>query len=81
MLPDDPAAIPPGPGATRPIASRAMTNDPRPSSPGGDPVRVGFFGPFGTNTEQAVRSQPDLADQELVAFPSVPDVLDAVASR
>ena len=43
-------------------------------------LRVGFFGPFGTFTEQAVRSQPDLADQELVAFPSVPDVLDAVAS-
>ncbi|HEU4840379.1 MAG TPA: prephenate dehydratase [Ilumatobacteraceae bacterium] len=57
-----------------------MTHDPRPSSSGGDPVRVGFFGPFGTNTEQAVRSQPDLADQELVAYPTVPDVLDAVAS-
>jgi prephenate dehydratase len=41
--------------------------------------RVGFFGPFGTFTEQAVRSQPDLAGEELVAFPSVPDVLDAVA--
>jgi prephenate dehydratase len=56
-----------------------MTNDPTPPTTG-TPVRVGFFGPFGTNTEQAVRSQPDLADQELVAFPSVPDVLDAVAS-
>src|SRR5215218_1635058 len=48
------------------------------------PRRVGFFGPFGTFTEQAVRSQPDLAgpnaDTELVDFPSVPDVLDAVAS-
>jgi prephenate dehydratase len=43
-------------------------------------IRVGFFGPFGTNTEQAVRSQPDLADQELVDYPSVPDVLDAVAA-
>ena len=42
--------------------------------------RVGFFGPFGTFTEQAVRSQPDLAGEELVAFPSVPDVLDAVAN-
>jgi prephenate dehydratase len=42
--------------------------------------RVGFFGPFGTFTEQAVRSQPDLAGEELVAFPSVPDVLDAVAT-
>jgi prephenate dehydratase len=42
-------------------------------------LRVGFFGPFGTFTEQAARSQPDLAGEELVAFPSVPDVLDAVA--
>jgi prephenate dehydratase len=41
---------------------------------------VGFLGPFGTFTEQAVRSQPDLDRGELVAFRSVPDVLDAVAS-
>ena len=41
-------------------------------------VRVGFLGPFGTFTEQAVRSQPDLGSGELVAFRSVPDVLDAV---
>jgi len=41
---------------------------------------VGFFGPFGTFTEQAVRSQGDLAGGELVAFRTVPDVLDAVAS-
>jgi prephenate dehydratase len=41
---------------------------------------VGFFGPFGTFTEQAVRSQADLAGGELVAFRTVPDVLDAVAS-
>ena len=41
---------------------------------------MGFLGPFGTFTEQAVRSQPDLDRGELVAFRSVPDVLDAVAS-
>ena len=41
---------------------------------------MGFLGPFGTFTEQAVRSQPDLGRGELVAFRSVPDVLDAVAS-
>jgi prephenate dehydratase len=52
-----------------------MTTD----GPATTTMRVGFFGPFGTNTEQAVRSQPDLAGQELVAYPSVPDVLDAVA--
>ncbi|MGA0878949.1 MAG: prephenate dehydratase [Ilumatobacteraceae bacterium] len=47
----------------------------------GDAVmKVGFFGPFGTFTEQAVRSQSDLGSAELVAFRTVPDVLDAVAA-
>lgn len=41
--------------------------------------RVGFLGPFATFTEQAVRSQPDLAGGELIAYASVPEVLDAVA--
>ena len=40
--------------------------------------RVGFFGPFGTFTQQALLSQPDLADAEHVAYRTVPDVLDAV---
>lgn len=43
------------------------------------PTRIGFFGPFGTFTEQALLTQPDLATGELVPFRSVPDVLDAVA--
>jgi len=43
--------------------------------------RVGFFGPFGTFTEQALRTQPDLAAGELLDYPTVPDVLDAVASE
>src|SRR5215207_11744932 len=43
------------------------------------PVRVGFFGPFGTFAEQAVRSQSDLGAAELVDYPTVPDVFDAVA--
>jgi prephenate dehydratase len=42
--------------------------------------RIAFFGPFGTFTEQALRSQPDLADGELVAMRTVPDVLDAVSA-
>jgi prephenate dehydratase len=42
--------------------------------------RVGFFGPFGTFTEQAVRTQADLTAAELVDYVSVPDVLDAVES-
>ncbi|MGI9051815.1 MAG: prephenate dehydratase [Ilumatobacteraceae bacterium] len=45
-----------------------------------EPRRVGFFGPFGTFTEQALRTQADLAAAEAVAFPTVPDVLDAVAA-
>ena len=43
------------------------------------PNRIGFFGPFGTFTEQALLTQSDLAAGELVPFRSVPDVLDAVA--
>lgn len=39
---------------------------------------MGFFGPVGTFTEQALLTQPDLAASERVAFRSVPDVLDAV---
>ena len=50
-----------------------------PVTTNGQAPRVGFFGPFGTFTEQAVRSQADLGAGELVAFRTVPDVLDAVA--
>ena len=42
--------------------------------------RVGFFGPFGTFTQQALRTQPDLAVSEQVPFRTVPDILDAVQS-
>jgi len=40
--------------------------------------RVGFLGPLGTFTEQAARTQGDLAAAQLVPFRTVPDVLDAV---
>ena len=40
--------------------------------------RVAFLGPFGTFTEQALRSQPDLAAAELVPLRSMPDVVAAV---
>jgi prephenate dehydratase len=46
----------------------------------GSIARVGFFGPFGTFTEQALRTQSDLVSAELVDFATVPDVLDAVAA-
>ncbi|CAN5662749.1 prephenate dehydratase [soil metagenome] len=51
-----------------------------PPAPATATRRVGFFGPFGTFTEQALRTQPDLAAGELVDYLTVPDVLDAVQS-
>jgi prephenate dehydratase len=41
-------------------------------------TRVGFLGPAGTFTEQALLTQPDLAGAELVELASIPDVLRAV---
>jgi prephenate dehydratase len=46
-----------------------------------DPTtRVGFLGPLGTFTEQALKSQPDLATAQHVLYRTMPDVLDAVES-
>ena len=42
--------------------------------------RLGFLGPLGTFTEQALMTQPDLAAAEHVLFRTMPDVLDAVDS-
>jgi prephenate dehydratase len=55
----------------------ADTTEPRPTT---NPLRVAFLGPFGTFTEQALGTQPDLAIGELIACRTVPDVLDAVTS-
>jgi prephenate dehydratase len=41
-------------------------------------IRVGFLGPLGTFTEQAINTQPDLASAEHVLYRTMPDVLDAV---
>jgi prephenate dehydratase len=49
-----------------------------PSSPGSR-LRVGFLGPLGTFTEQALLSQPDLAAGELVPLVSMAAVLQSVA--
>ena len=43
-------------------------------------TRIGYFGPAGTFTEQALLTQSELAACELVAYRTVPDVLDAVES-
>jgi prephenate dehydratase len=42
------------------------------------PPRVGFLGPLGTFTEQALLTQPDLAAGELVPYRTMPEVLAAV---
>ncbi len=39
---------------------------------------IGFFGPVGTFTEQALLTQADFASSEFIPFRTVPDVLDAV---
>jgi prephenate dehydratase len=44
----------------------------------GSKLRIGFLGPEGTFTEQALVSQTDLVGHDLVALPSIPDVLTAV---
>ena len=41
-------------------------------------ARIAFLGPPGTFTEEALLTQGDLADAELVAMKTMPDVLDAV---
>ena len=61
-----------------PLALATVNTSTDSQQPTARSLRVGFLGPFGTFTEQAVRSQPDLGSGELVAFRSVPDVLDAV---
>lgn len=41
-------------------------------------ARVAFLGPPGTFTEEALLTQPDLAEADLVPMKSMPDVLNAV---
>ena len=43
-------------------------------------TRIGFLGPFGTFTQQALQTVPSAAAAELVPYRTVPDVLDAVAA-
>jgi len=43
-------------------------------------LRIAFLGPFGTFTEQALRTQADLAACDLAPYRNVPEVLDAVTN-
>jgi prephenate dehydratase len=43
-------------------------------------ARIAYLGPAGTFTEQALMSQPDLVDHELVPMPKFVDVLHATAT-
>lgn len=43
-------------------------------------MRVGYLGPAGTFTEEALRTQPDLVQAQLVSIGSIPDVLAATSS-
>jgi prephenate dehydratase len=54
----------------------ASSTDPL-AAPG---LRVGYFGPRGTFTEQALYTQTDLVGGEVLALPSIPDVLTAAES-
>jgi prephenate dehydratase len=49
-----------------------------PHEPESPAIRVGFLGPLGTFTEQALLTQTDLAEGELVPLPSMSDVLQRV---
>src|SRR5207249_5828952 len=55
---------------------------PRPCAhyPASSMTRVAFLGPPGTFTEEALLTQPDLADAELVALRTMPEVLSATQS-
>jgi prephenate dehydratase len=46
----------------------------------GDRLRVGYLGPPGTFSEQALLTQPDLATGVLVELASIPDVIEATAN-
>lgn len=43
-------------------------------------LAIGYLGPAGTFTEEALLSQPDLASARLNPYASIPEVLEAVAS-
>ncbi|HEX3840331.1 MAG TPA: prephenate dehydratase [Acidimicrobiales bacterium] len=55
-----------------------MASDASQHAKQGDQLRIGFLGPKGTFTEEALFTQPDYAAAELVTLNSLADVLESV---
>lgn len=62
------------------MTTEAPSSAAQPDQPASTRLRVGFLGPHGTFTEQALRTQPDLAHAELVPLSTMADVLMAAES-
>ncbi|MBK6856259.1 MAG: prephenate dehydratase [Microthrixaceae bacterium] len=62
------------------MTTEASSTDPAPATADTTRLKVGFLGPWGTFTEQALRTQPDLASAELVPLATMADVLVAAES-
>jgi prephenate dehydratase len=65
--------------SSTPVASRLVTGaaPSAPDAPEASTVRIGFLGPEGTFTEQALLTQPDLAVAQLRPIATIPEVLAA----
>jgi prephenate dehydratase len=55
-----------------------MATNASPATAAGPPVRIGFLGPEGTFTEEALLTEPDYALAEIAPLGSLTEVLDAV---
>ena len=55
-----------------------MATDASPGTPSASPLRIGFLGPEGTFTEEALLSEADYASGEIVPLGSLTEVLESV---
>jgi prephenate dehydratase len=62
------------------VTGSAASSADSPNHTGPKVSRVGYFGPRGTFTEQALFTQPELVGGEVVPYPSIPEVLAAAES-
>jgi prephenate dehydratase len=65
-------------GAGAPILGSVTS--PRTGSSSTAPARIGYLGPAGTFTEQALFTQTDLSNSELVPMASIPEILVATTN-